>query len=147
MTGGHLLDPSQRHDLCMKHASCRLQNQEGSHPQRDSLAACLGSNINSHFLTAIKQTPYETWMGFISRAHQPIQESLVPAVEECKVWLQQAWKLAVEAINHTQSLWKKTPRFQPYKKGERVWLEGAHLCTSHPMPKLRPKIFGPFEIL
>jgi hypothetical protein len=31
----------------MKHASCGLQNQEGSHPQRDSLAACLGSNITS----------------------------------------------------------------------------------------------------
>jgi hypothetical protein len=45
LTGGHLLDPSQRHDLCMKHASCGLQNHEGSHPQRDSLAACLGGNI------------------------------------------------------------------------------------------------------
>ena len=29
----------------MKHTSCRLQNQEGSHPQGDSLAACLGGNI------------------------------------------------------------------------------------------------------
>jgi len=44
LTSGHLLDPSQRHDSCMKHVSCGLQNQEGSHPQRDSLAACLGSN-------------------------------------------------------------------------------------------------------
>jgi hypothetical protein len=47
LTGGHLLDPSQRHDSCMKHASCGLQNHEGSHPQQDSLAACLGSNITS----------------------------------------------------------------------------------------------------
>jgi hypothetical protein len=47
LTGGHLLDPSQRHDSCTKHASCGLQNHEGSHPQRDSLAACLGGNINS----------------------------------------------------------------------------------------------------
>jgi hypothetical protein len=31
----------------MKHASCGLQNQEGSHPQQDSLATCLGSNITS----------------------------------------------------------------------------------------------------
>jgi len=31
----------------MKHASCGLQNQEGLHPQRDSLAACLGGNITS----------------------------------------------------------------------------------------------------
>jgi hypothetical protein len=54
LTGGHLLDPSQRHDSCMKHVSCGLQNHEGSHPQRDSLAACLGGNtfpvshINQH---------------------------------------------------------------------------------------------------
>ena len=47
LTGGHLLDPSQRHELCMKHASCGLQNQEGSHLQGDSLATCLGSNITS----------------------------------------------------------------------------------------------------
>ena len=102
--------------------------------------------LNSCFLTATKQTPYETWMGFIPRAHQPVQESLVPAVGERKAQLQQAWKLAVEAINHAQSLWKKMLRFQPYKKGEWVWLKGTHLCTSHPMSKLRPKRFGPFEI-
>ena len=29
----------------MKHASCRLQNHNRSHPQRDSLTACLGGNI------------------------------------------------------------------------------------------------------
>jgi hypothetical protein len=28
----------------MKHVSCRLQNHDGLHPQRDLLAACLGSN-------------------------------------------------------------------------------------------------------
>ena len=67
-------------------------------------------------------------------------------MEERKVQLQQAWKLATEAINHAQSLWQKMPRFQPYKKGEQVWLEGTHLHTSHPTPKLRPKRFGPFEI-
>jgi hypothetical protein len=58
--------------------------------------------LNLHFSTATKQTPYETWMGFIPRAHQPIRESLVPAVEECKVQLKQAWKVATEVINHAQ---------------------------------------------
>jgi hypothetical protein len=29
----------------MKHASCGLQNQEGSHSQQGSLATCLGGNI------------------------------------------------------------------------------------------------------
>jgi hypothetical protein len=31
----------------MKHTSCRLQNYEGLHLQRDSLTTCLGSNNDS----------------------------------------------------------------------------------------------------
>jgi len=31
----------------MKHVLCGLQNHEGSHPQQDLLAACLGGNITS----------------------------------------------------------------------------------------------------
>ena len=34
-----------------------------------------------------------------------------------------------------------------YYKGNQVWLKGTHLCTSYPMPKLRPKRFGPFEVI
>jgi len=40
----------------MKHASCGLQNQEGSHSQWDSLAACLGGNI----------TPPSSWASWPS---------------------------------------------------------------------------------
>jgi hypothetical protein len=41
----------------MKHASCGLQNQEGLHPQRDSLATCLGGNIGPvNWLLGIKVT-------------------------------------------------------------------------------------------
>jgi hypothetical protein len=45
LTSGHLLDPSQRHDSCTKHTLCGLQNHNRSHPQRGSLAACLGGNM------------------------------------------------------------------------------------------------------
>jgi hypothetical protein len=38
--------------------------------------------LNSHFSIATKKTPYETWMGFIPRAHQPAYESSVPSLEE-----------------------------------------------------------------
>ena len=54
LTGGHLLDPLQRHNSCMKHASCGLQNHEGSHPQRDSLAACLDGNTG---ISVLKMCP------------------------------------------------------------------------------------------
>ena len=50
------------------------------------------------------------------------------------------------AITHTQLLWAKSPKFCPYQKGDKVWLEGTHLHTSHPTYKLRPKRFGPFKV-
>jgi len=86
-------------------------------------------------------------MGFTPRAHQPVRDSIVPTLEDHKKQLQTAWKLAGDTMNHAQSLWKKSLNFQPYKKGDQVWLEGTNLCTSHPMSKLRPKRFGPFEIV
>jgi len=46
----------------MKHMLCRLQNQEGSHPQRDSLATCLGGNI----------TPPSSWASWPSTPTSPL---------------------------------------------------------------------------
>lgn len=33
-----------------------------------------------------------------------------------------------------------------YTKGQKVWLEGKNITTTHPSAKLRPKRFGPFPI-
>jgi hypothetical protein len=103
--------------------------------------------INARVLNATKQTLYETWMGFIPWSHQPLQDSSVPKLEECKSQLREAWRLATEAMIHTQSLWKSSTHFQPYKKGDRVWLKGTNLHMSHPTHKLCPKRFGPFKIM
>ena len=35
----------------------------------------------------------------------------------------------------------------PFKKGDQVWLDGKNIHTDHPSEKLRPKRFGPFEII
>src|SRR6266850_2307219 len=40
----------------------------------------------------------------------------------------------------------KHTRWTPYVKGQKVWLEGTHLSTSHPFVELHPKRFGPFQI-
>ncbi len=56
--------------------------------------------LNSHFLNATKQILYKTWMGFVSRAHQPIQDSLIPTLEDHKKQLQMVWKLAGNTMNH-----------------------------------------------
>jgi len=85
-------------------------------------------------------------MGFVPTAHQPKHDSNLPALEECKLQLQKAWEQATQAMTHAQSLWHKTSNYHPYRKGEKVWLDGANLHTSHPMNKLCPKWFGPFKV-
>jgi hypothetical protein len=38
-------------------------------------------------------------------------------------------------------------KFQPYKEGDQVWLEGTNLKTLYPSAKLGPKRYGPFRVL
>jgi hypothetical protein len=86
-------------------------------------------------------------MGFIPRTHQPTRVGNVPAIEERKSQLLEARKSAQEAISKAQSLWTKDPHFQRYRVDQKVWLEGTHLCTTHPTTKLRAKCFGPFKVM
>src|SRR6266851_5097469 len=86
------------------------------------------------------------WMGFIPSVHQPTRQCNFPALTERKAQLQTAWQQATVSITHAQSLWRKAVNFHPYRKGDKVWLEGTNLHTSHPNHKLRPKRFGPFEV-
>jgi hypothetical protein len=86
-------------------------------------------------------------MGFIPRTHQPTHVGNVPAIEERKAQLLEARKSAQEAISKVQSLWTKDPHFQRYCVDQKVWLEGTHLRTTHPMTKLRAKCFGPFKVM
>ena len=46
-----------------------------------------------------------------------------------------------------QQGWIKEAPHKPYTKGEKVWLKGKNLQTSHPTTKLRPKRFRPFTII
>jgi len=102
--------------------------------------------LNSHVSTTTNQIPYETWMGFVPIAHQPHRESVLPTLETHKETLQNAWRQAIESITHAQSLWNKPTKYHPYQLGEKVWLDGVNLRTSHPMHKLCLKRFGPFVI-
>ncbi len=43
--------------------------------------------LNSHTSNAMNQIPYESWIGFLPRAHQPKQDSVFPAIEEHKARL------------------------------------------------------------
>jgi transposase InsO family protein len=103
--------------------------------------------INSRPSSTTKKPPYELWMGFIPRTHQPTRIGNVPTIEERKSQLLEARKSAQEAISKAQSLWTKNPHFQRYRVDQKVWLEGTHLRTTHPTMKLRAKRFGPFKIM
>lgn len=52
-----------------------------------------------------------------------------------------------QAMTREYSKHKKGQRhFQPFTKGQKVWLEGTNLQLSHPTAKLCPKCFRPFHI-
>jgi Chromo (CHRromatin Organisation MOdifier) domain len=70
----------------------------------------------------------------------------MPKFEERKQELLKTRLQIDKAIRHAQDLMIKERKFSPYKEGERVWLEGTHLNTTHPTFKLRAKRFGPFLI-
>src|SRR5712691_11364616 len=102
--------------------------------------------INSHENSTTKSVPYEVWMGYVPRAHQPIRKSQIPKVEERKAQLKEVRERARDAMNRAQETWVKETKFKEYRPGEKVWLEGKNLRTFHPSTKLRPKRFRPFEI-
>ena len=49
-------------------------------------------------------------------------------------------------MTQAQAAWIKPSKHRPFAKGERVWLEGKNLRTTHPSAKLWPKRFGPFKV-
>jgi hypothetical protein len=102
--------------------------------------------INSRPSATTKQSPYELWMGFVPRTHQPVRPSKLPHFEKRKQELLRAREVAQEAMKHAQDLLKKETRFRQYKVGDKVWLEGRNIKTTHPTTKLREKRFGPFEV-
>ena len=59
--------------------------------------------------------------------------------------LKQAQEEAKEALQKAADVALPT-RFEPYQIGDKVWLEGCNLNTTHPSSKLAPRCYGPFSI-
>ena len=59
--------------------------------------------------------------------------------------MKQAHQDAKEALKKAADLEVPT-RFEPYQLGDKVWLEGRNLTTTHPTAKLAPRRYGPFPI-
>jgi hypothetical protein len=110
-----------------------------------NLLALAQYTLNSWPNTTTKKVPYELLLGYIPRVHQTVQISNNPGLEERLQRLATAREEAAEALHRAADV--QTPsRFEPYQTGDKVWLEGRNLTTTHPSAKLAPRHYGPFPI-
>ena len=115
----------------MKHASCGLQNQEGSHSQRDSLAACLGGNtyrldlpetwkIHNVFHASLL-TPYHEMAEHGPNYLQPPPDIIDDAPE---------WEVEKIIKTHTFGHWKKKQylvRWKGYSPAHDSWVNSKDM--------------------
>jgi hypothetical protein len=92
-----------------------------------------------------RRRPFELWMGFIPRSHQPDRPSSLPRVEWHESRFKEIREQAQSAMRRAQALYPAKGKFRPYQKGDEVWLEAKNLKTTHPTTKLRPLRYGPFQ--
>ncbi len=59
----------------------------------------------------------------------------------------QARQRAQELMIKAQRSWVKHRDTPKYQEGDLIWLEGHHLRTNQPTPKLAPKQHGPFQVV
>src|SRR5260370_18581342 len=102
---------------------------------------------NSWPSATTKKTPYELILGYTPRVHQPQRTINVPGTKDRLEWIQEARRAAQAAITHAQSLYKDSPRFQPYQQGHKVCLDATNLKTTHPSLQLPPQNYRPFPII
>jgi hypothetical protein len=96
-----------------------------------------------------KQSPFELLIGANPQTTIPIPAQKVPALEECRAYLERIRWMAQKAMIHAQQLMKqgKGKRiFTLYQKNQKVWLEATNLKATHPTTKLAPRRYGPFVV-
>jgi len=105
-------------------------------------------NNQSH--SARNASPFYLMMGYDPKTFpMPHLKSDVPAAEQRIKELQQVRDeaLATHELARQRMLKHATRKFKPFKKGDKVWLEGKNLKFGYPTKKLAPKREGPFPIL
>jgi hypothetical protein len=91
--------------------------------------------------------------GYMPRLHVSTSQSHLPAATSHHNQLLMARTTALTAIRNVQQMLLKHAlrkkgqhHFHPFIMGQKVWLEGTNLKTSHPTKKLTPKRYRPFPI-
>jgi hypothetical protein len=100
-----------------------------------------------------KRTPFNLLMGHTPDVRKHNHPITTPEVGQCVEWLEEKRQQAYSAMQRAQDLLLKRNQqqrgckaYQPFKEGDKVWLEGKNLHMSHPFPKLSPKCYGPFLV-
>jgi hypothetical protein len=109
------------------------------------LLALAQYTLNSWPNATTKKAPYKLLLGYIPCVHQTAKISNNLGLEE---WLQRlatAREEAAEALHRAADI-QMLSRFEPYQTGDKIWLEGCNLTTTHPSAKLAPRHYSPFPI-
>jgi hypothetical protein len=105
---------------------------------------------NSWPSATTKKSPFDLIMGYTPRIEWVEGPSHLPTVTMRLSELNNIRDSALQQIVKAQKVMKmRNPgnkRFQPYKEGDQVWLEGTNLKTLYPTAKLGPKWYGPFRV-
>ena len=101
--------------------------------------------LNAWPNATMKKAPFKLIMGHIPRVHQSARPFKSPTIEARMQQMKQARQDAKEALKKAADLEVST-RFEPYQLGDKVWLKGRNLTTTHPTVKLAPRCYSPFLI-
>jgi hypothetical protein len=97
-----------------------------------------------------KKAPYELIMGHTPCAHQPDCTNKLPTLQDWMDAIREAQDQAQASIAHAQELLMKIKgklwQFHPFSQGQKVWLKGKNITTTHLTVKLGPKCYGLFTI-
>ena len=101
--------------------------------------------LNAWLNATTGKPPFEVLMGYIPRVHQTMRPFKSPTLEQRLLALKQAKQEAAEALRRAADLHLPSC-FEPYQIGDKVWLKGRNLNTTHPTAKLAPRRYSPFPI-
>src|SRR5260370_34675218 len=91
----------------------------------------------------IKKSPFDLIMGYTPQIELVEKPGSVPSVTERLEELQTICQDALVKIIKAQKVMKignpGNKKFQPYKEGDQVWIEGTNIKTIYPTAKLGPK--------
>jgi hypothetical protein len=87
-----------------------------------------------------------TLQGWTGSTNVPTLNQRKGHLQDVREKAQRATQVAQCMVESTTSRRKGQQKYQPYQKGEKVWLEGMNIKTTHPTTKLAPRRYGPFTI-